>query len=172
MSDSIFEILQYSFPTLVSGFIAYYLFSNYLRSENRRQQIELIRDKKKEMLPIRLQAYERMTLVMERINPSKLLIRIIPTSEGKELYSQKLIISIEQEFEHNLSQQIYISAACWSALVAAKNATIRIIVSSTKEKEVKSSHELRETILKKMIESEPPSNTGIAFIKEEVKELF
>ncbi|MCK5814774.1 MAG: hypothetical protein KAH07_02405 [Flavobacteriaceae bacterium] len=172
MTDNILEILQYSIPALVSGFVAYYFFNTYVHSENRRQKIELIRDKKKEILPIRLQAYERMTLVMERINPSKLLIRITPTSGDKELYKQKLLINIEQEFEHNLSQQIYVSEGCWTALVAAKNATSRMIVSSYKDNNVASSQELREAILKKMIETAPPSNTGIAFIKEEVKEFF
>ena len=172
MTENILEILQYSIPALVTGFVAYYFFNTYVHSENRRQKIELIRDKKKEILPIRLQAYERMTLVMERINPSKLLIRITPTSEDKELYKQKLLISIEQEFEHNLSQQMYVSDACWSALVAAKNATSRLIVSIAKDSKINSSQELREEILKKMIETTPPSNTGIAFIKEEVKELF
>ena len=172
MSDTIFEILQYSFPTLVSGFVAYYLFSSYLRSENRRQKIELIRDKKKEMLPIRLQAYERLTLFMERINPSKLLLRITPTSDDTELYVQKLLISIEQEFEHNLSQQIYISDSCWNALIAAKNATRSLIIATAKKPQTINANQLREVILKKMTDSNAPSNTGMAFIKEEVKELY
>ena len=95
MTDTFFEVLQYGVPSLVTGIVAYYFFNTYLKSENRRQKIELIRDRKKEMLPIRLQAYERLTLFMERINPSNLLVRVLPTSEDKELYVQKLLVSIE-----------------------------------------------------------------------------
>ncbi|MDT0552042.1 hypothetical protein [Urechidicola vernalis] len=172
MEEAILELIPYSAPALVTGLVAYYFFNDYLKSENRKQKIELIRDKKKEILPIRLQAYERMTLFMERINPSKLLVRVTPTDENKELYTQKLLLSIEQEFEHNLAQQIYISEACWNALIAAKNATRNLVMSSSNKTEVKSAQDLRETILKTMVDSSAPSNTGIAFIKEEVKELY
>jgi hypothetical protein len=70
-------------------------------------------------------AYERMTLFMERINPSQLMVRIVPLSENKTRLSNFVIAQIEQEFEHNLSQQIYISEKCWSIIVTAKNATIK-----------------------------------------------
>ena len=172
MTDTFFEVLQYGVPSLVTGIVAYYFFNTYLQSENRRQKIELIRDRKKEMLPLRLQAYERLTLFMERINPSNLLVRILPTSEDKELYVQKLLVSIEQEFDHNLSQQIYISESCWNALIASKNATRSLIINTSKETKIVSSQELREAILKKMTKTSPPSITGLAFIKEEVKELY
>jgi hypothetical protein len=172
MEDLIFDLIPYLIPSVVTGFVAYYFFNTYIQSENRRQKIELIRDKKKEILPIRLQAYERLTLFMERINPSQLLIRILPTSDDKELYVQKLLISIEQEFEHNLSQQIYISESCWNAMIAAKNATRSLIISTSKETKISSSQQLREHILKKLVEMVPPSITGLAFIKEEVKEMF
>ena len=172
MEDIIFDLIPYLIPSIVTGFVAYYFFNTYIQSENRRQKIELIRDKKKEILPIRLQAYERLTLFMERINPSQLLIRILPTSDDKELYVQKLLISIEQEFEHNLSQQIYISESCWNAMIAAKNATRALIISTSKETKISSSQQLREHILKKLVEMVPPSITGLAFIKEEVKEMF
>lgn len=172
MEDIIFDLIPYLIPSIVTGIVAYYFFNTYIQSENRRQKIELIRDKKKEILPIRLQAYERLTLFMERINPSKLLLRITPTSEDTELYVQKLLISIEQEFEHNLSQQIYVSDSCWNALIAAKNATRSLITVSAKEPESSNANELRGIILKKMTDTNAPSSTGMAFIKEEVKELF
>ncbi len=77
--------------------------------------------------PYDLQAYERMALFLERITPSNLLIRISPISSNKEDYETLLIQNIEQEFEHNLSQQIYVSDKCWSIINAAKNATIQLI---------------------------------------------
>ena len=55
-----------------------------------------------------LQAYERLTLLMERINPSQMMVRISPLSDDKTDYQNLVIAQIDQEFEHNLSQQIYV----------------------------------------------------------------
>jgi hypothetical protein len=64
---------------------------------------------------------------MERINPSQLMVRIVPFQKKKNDYQNFVIAQIEQEFEHNLSQQIYISEKCWSIIVTAKNATIQMM---------------------------------------------
>lgn len=172
MNEKIIEILSYTIPSIVTGLVAYYFFSTQFRKEQNRENFKLVREDKKQMLSMRIDAYERMTLFMERINPSKLLIRVIPTSEDKELYVQKLIQSVEQEFEHNLSQQIYISEECWSVLVTSKNATTHIVKKTAEDNRVTNAQELREAILKRMIEGKPPSTTGLIFIKEEVKEMF
>lgn len=172
MEDILLEVLQYAAPSLVTALLAYYFFLRLAKSEDFKNKLELLKEGKKATMPNRLQAYERLTLVMERINPSKLLVRITPTDDNKELYVQKLLVSIEQEFEHNLSQQIYISEGCWNALIASKNATRNLILEVSKNATIQSSQNLREAVLKKMIDTNAPSNTGIAFIKEEVKEFF
>ena len=172
MIEKIIEILSYTIPSIITGLVAYYFFSHQFKKEQSRENFKLLREDKKQMLSMRIDAYERMTLFMERINPSKLLIRVTPTSEDKELYVQKLIQSVEQEFEHNLSQQIYISEECWSVLVTSKNATTHIVKKTAEDNRVTNAQELREAILKRMIEGNPPSTTGLTFIKEEVKEMF
>ncbi|MDC9724146.1 MAG: hypothetical protein PSN34_15440 [Urechidicola sp.] len=172
MEDILMSIISYTAPSIVVGIVAYYFFLRLSKSEEAQKRFDLFKEDKKVTLPVRLQAYERMTLVMERINPSKLLIRITPTSEDKELYVQKLVQSIEQEFEHNLSQQIYISEKCWNVLMTSKNATSHIIKKTAENSELKSAQELREAVLQKMIDGNPPSQIGLTFIKEEVKELF
>ncbi len=168
----IIDIVSYTIPSIVTGLVAYYFFSYQFKKENNRENFKLVRADKKLLLNARLQAYERMTLFMERINPYKLLVRVTPTDDNKELYIHKLVQSIEQEFEHNLSQQIYISEECWSVLITAKNATSHIITKTAEQKEIITSQDLREAILKRMVKGNPPSNTGLSFIKEEVKSLF
>lgn len=172
MKEQIIEILSYTIPSIVTGLVAYYFFSYQFKKEQNRENFKLLREDKKQLLNMRLQAYERMTLFMERINPSKLLVRVTPTDDNKELYVQKLVQSIEQEFEHNLSQQIYISEECWSVLVTSKNATAHIVKKTAEDSSITSAQLLREAILKRMVEGNPPSTTGLTFIKEEVKELF
>ena len=110
-----------------------------------------------------------MTLYLERINPSKLILRINSVNNDKEAYLQSLINTIELEFEHNLAQQIYISEKCWSVIITSKNATIHILKKTAKLNTVSNAQELREAILKRMLETPPPSTTALAFIKDEVR---
>ena len=84
---------------------------------------------KKDTLPLRIQAYERLMLFCERINIEQLVYRIRePNMKVKSLQSA-LMIAVQQEYEHNLSQQIYVSGKLWKILELAKNETLNIIVS-------------------------------------------
>jgi len=167
--SKIIELLSYTIPSVVTGFVAYYFFLTHTNNEERKLKLMLLQENQKQALPIRLQAYERMTLFLERINPSKLLVRITSINNDKDSYVQSLISSIEQEFEHNLAQQIYITEKCWSVIITSKNATIHIIKKIAKQNTISTAQELREAVLKRMIDSSPPSTTALAFIKEEVK---
>ncbi|WP_179346527.1 DUF7935 family protein [Winogradskyella ursingii] len=159
-------------PAIVVGLIAYYFFKQHIENERSRRRYLLHRDVHKETLPIRLQAYERMSLFLERISPSKLLTRINPTSSDKDNYESLLIASIEQEFEHNLSQQIYVSDECWNIITAAKNATIQLIRKANMQEKTDSANKLREIVLTELMEKPAPSSTALSFIKQEVGELW
>ncbi|SNR34213.1 DUF7935 family protein [Lutibacter flavus] len=170
--NRIIDLLSYTIPTIVTGFVAYYFFKNYTASEVRKLKITLLKENQKHSLPIRLQAYERMTLFLERMNPSNLLLRVTSINNDKDAYLQSLINTIEQEFEHNLSQQIYISDKCWNVIIASKNATMQIIKNTADDSIITNAQELREAILKRMLNTSPPSTTALSFIKNEVKSFM
>tara|TARA_R110001583_G_scaffold21479_2_gene81631 strand:+ start:7227 stop:7748 length:522 start_codon:yes stop_codon:yes gene_type:complete len=170
--NKIIELLSYTLPTVVTGFIAYYFFKNYTASEVRKMNISMLKENRKHSLPIKLQAYERMTLFLERMNPSKLLLRVTSINNDKDAYVHSLINTIEQEFEHNLSQQIYISDKCWNVIIASKNATMQIIKNTAVDVSISNAQELREAILKRMLDTSPPSTTALSFIKDEVKSFM
>ena len=113
-----------------------------------------------------------MALFLERVNPSNLLLRVSPLSNDKIQYQQLLAASIEQEFEHNLAQQIYISDECWNVIKTAKSTTIQIIRTTANDPDVADADKLREIILTSLLQKSSPSETGMAFIKNEVSELF
>lgn len=171
-SERIIDLFLFAIPTLITGFIAYYFFKEHTKNEDGRRRFLLHKDMQVNTLPIRLQAYERMALFLERITPSKLLIRMNPTSSNKEDYESLLIVSIEQEFEHNLSQQIYISDDCWSIISAAKNATIQLIRKASLLEKTDTANKLREVILTEMMEKRAPSDAALSYIKQEVSELW
>ena len=171
-SDRIIDLFLFAIPSLITGIIAYYFFKEHTKNEDGRRRFLLKKELQVNALPIRLQAYERMALFLERITPSKLLIRVVPTSSNKDDYEALIIQSIEQEFEHNLSQQIYISEKCWNIINAAKNATIQLIRKASLLEKTDTANKLREVVLTEMMERRSPSDAALSFIKDEVADLW
>lgn len=171
-STKLIELASYTLPAIITGLVAYNLFKSYFKDQQNTRRWLLQKDNRKDTLPLRLQAYERMTLFMERINPSQLLVRITPISDDKNEYANYVIAQVEQEFEHNLAQQIYISDECWSIITTAKNATIQMIRVASKNEKVADANQLREIILSDLLEKQSPSSAALAFIKNEVGQLW
>lgn len=172
MEQQLIDLLMYSIPALITGAIAFLFFREHTDNENNRRNFLITKDLQKEAFPIRLQAYERMSLFLERIAPSKLLTRIHPTSSNKEDYENLLVATIEQEFEHNLSQQIYVTDQCWNIIIAAKNATIQLIRKANMNEKTDTANKLREVVLTELMDKPSPSKAALSFIKQEVGELW
>lgn len=171
-SNKIIEILAYTIPSIITGSVAYYLFNSYFKDQQNSRRWLLQKDAQKQALPIRLQAYERITLYLERISLTNLLIRVTPVSNDKHDYENLIIAQIEQEFEHNLTQQIYMSDECWTIVTTAKNATIQMIRKANMSDRVDSADKLREVILNDLFDKQSPSSAALSYIKREVSELW
>ncbi|WP_196890054.1 hypothetical protein [Aureivirga sp. CE67] len=168
----VIDIIGYTVPAIVTAGASYYIMASFLKNDEKRRKFELLQEGQNTALPLRLQAYERMTLFLERISPNKIVMRIQPISEKKEDYLNLLVQNIEQEFEHNLTQQIYLTKECWNAILTTKNTTIHLLKKATANVEVKNAQQLREEVLKLMIEGESPTTTGLAFLKNEVSMMM
>lgn len=171
-TDKIIEVLMYAIPSLITGGVAYLLFERHFKDQENSRRWILQRENQKHALPLRLQAYERLALFLERINPSKLLIRVAPLSTNKADYQNLLIHHIEQEFEHNLTQQIYVSDELWVTILKAKNTVIQSIRKTTLDDSVTDADKLREKILNDLLESEPATSIALSFLKTELKEFL
>ena len=171
-TDKIIELAFYTLPALITGSVAYYLFVAYFKDQQNTRRWLVQKENQKLSLPIRLQAFERLALYLERINPAKLLIRIAPTSDDKKDYENLIIQHIEQEFEHNLSQQIYVSDNAWTIILTAKNTTIQLIRKSGLNSNYSNSNQLREGILTDLMNIDAPSNSALSFLKSEVSEIL
>jgi len=172
MELDILGLLLYCIPAIVTGAVAFLFFREHIENEDKRRNFLIQKDLQKDALPVRLQAYERISLFLERIKPSKLLLRVQPTSSNKDDYESLLIANIEQEFDHNLAQQIYVTDKCWSITSTAKNATIQMIRKANMSDEVNSADKLREVILTEMMGKRAPSDAALSFIKEEVADIW
>ncbi|WP_299276681.1 hypothetical protein [uncultured Psychroserpens sp.] len=172
MEQQLVNLLMFIIPSLITGAVAYLFFREHVENESRRRDYLIQKDLQKDALPMRLQAYERLSLFLERIKPAKLLVRVNPTSSSKEDYESLLIANIEQEFDHNLAQQVYVTDQCWSITSTAKNATIQMIRKVALSDKVNSADKLREVLLTDMIDKRAPSDAALSFIKEEVSNLW
>lgn len=170
MEEKIFESIAYILPASVTGLTVYFIFRNMLKQQFNILKIHVLSEKKKEGLPIKLKANERMLLFCERIHPSKLVIRIAPISENPKDYANLIVSTIEQEFEHNLVQQLYVSKETWMAVIASKKAIIHKLKQTAEGSS--SASNFRENILNDYSKVLPPTETTIAIIKNEVKKLL
>ena len=152
--------------------MAYYFFKGHTANEEGRRRYLIQKEAQNKILPMRLQSYERITLFLERLDPNKLLIRVKPFSEEISKYEELLIKNIEEEFDHNLTQQIYVSQECWNLVNAAKNATIHIIRQGAMHQKDGTADTMREYLLRNFMEDITPSQKALVFVRKEVSELF
>ncbi|TDS13642.1 hypothetical protein DFQ03_2937 [Maribacter caenipelagi] len=170
-SDQIFQLFAYLIPSVVTGAIAFYFFRMHTNNEEGRRRFLLHKDSQKDTLPVRLQAYERMALFLERIAIPSLVVRVAPQSDDKNAYENLLVKSIETEFDHNLSQQIYMTDECWNIIKAAKSATIQMIRKAAMSN-TETADKLREDILNETMDKTSPSATALSFVKREIGDLW
>jgi len=170
--EQVLSYFAYLLPAIIVGIVAYYFFKGHTANEEGRRRYLIQKEAQNKTIPLRLQAYERLTLFLERIDPNKLLIRVKPYSDELQKYEDLLIKNIDQEFEHNLTQQIYITPECWNLINAAKNATIQLIRQSAMSEKVDNADKLRESLLNHFMGEITPSQKALAYVKKEVKELF
>ncbi len=171
-TTKIIDLLSYTLPSLVTGGVAYYLFNSYFKDQQHTRRWLSQKETQKQALPLRLQAYERLSLFLERINPSQLLLRIAPPSTSKQDYATLLAHQIQTEFEHNLTQQIYVTAETWNMILKAKNSTVQMIRKNAIREDIADANKLREAIMIELTEVEAPSSIAISFIKEELKNVL
>ena len=168
----ILELLSYTLPAIVTGVIALYFFKIHAKNENSRRNFLLRKEKQTVALPLRLQAYERMALFLERISPNNLLVRVMPNTTDKVAYFKRLLTTVEQEYEHNLAQQIYISSDCWNMITTAKNSTLNLMRDVMLEGEVKTAKAMQQTILERISNDEHATQVAMKFVKEEVSKIY
>ena len=108
------------------------------------------------LLPLEIQAHERLLLFVERIKPEGLLMRTPSTGDSIEQVRYALLAGINTEWEHNLSQQIYVDPLVWLATSAARDEVIQLIQTTAAES-ADSTPLYRHLLLKRAAESGLPA---------------
>jgi len=172
--NGILEVLKYLLPALVVFITTWYLVSRYFKSEDTKRQQQLALNNQNLITPLRLQAYERIILYLERINPESLVMRLSKPGINSQQLQNELLAAIRAEYEHNLAQQIYISNQAWEMLKNARNATLQLINATAESlKKEEPAINLSKAILEKVMQEEKnPASDAIVYIKNEINRLF
>ena len=113
----------------------------------RQQQTAAPAQTMRKATPQAIQAYERLIILMERMELSKLVARIAPISDLKQDYANFLIQNIDQEYEFNISQQLYVSEEAWALISTAQQTIIQQILKTSLRKDVNNAEDLRRELL-------------------------
>ncbi len=170
----IFDTLKIVIPSLLVFLTAYFVLKQYLNNDYNKQLLELRRDNNKGALPLRLQAYERITLFLERLNPNSLIVRTHQSGMSARDLQSALLGAIRAEYEHNLTQQLYVSKRSWDVLKSVKEETINMINNATMGLPPQATGmDLSKVILEHVAKQEHnPFDIAVAIVKNEVQKLF
>jgi hypothetical protein len=172
--DIVLEIVKYTLPALIVFLTAFVLIRGFIRSEEQRREKDFTESTQKTVLPVRLQAYERLALLLERISPESLVMRVNQPGMTARQLQNELIASIRAEFEHNLSQQVYISNEGWELIRAARSNVINLVNAAADQvKEDASALTLSQKIFEQVVQlKSPPTQEALEFLKAEIRELY
>jgi hypothetical protein len=168
------DILKITLPALIVFLTAWLVLQNMIRNDQDKRKQELILQNSRTVTPIKLQAYERIVLFLERISLESLLLRVsVQDMTAQQLHSA-MLNAIRSEFEHNLSQQIYMSQQAWEVVRNARSNMIKIINSEAEKLPADSSAmTLSKKLLEKIIELEQePTRAAIDFVKAEIGRMI
>jgi len=172
--DTFLEIIKISVPALLVLITAWFVIRNMLKDDQDRRHQDALLQTVKVLTPIKLQAFERIVLFLERISTESLIIRISKTDMSAQQLHAMMITTIRSEFEHNLSQQIYMSNEAWELVKNAKETTVRLINNVAGELPPNATgEELSRMLIEEVMEMDKePCRLAIDFLKSELARIM
>ena len=145
---AILEIIKLTIPALIVFWTVNTLLRRFLEGQQQLKALEVREKQQQTTIPLKLQALERLSLFCERISVPNLLLRINDPGGGTQAYKVALMLAIQHEFEHNITQQVYVSQQLWSIIKAARDDTVSFIdVVADKLEEQANVVEFRQALL-------------------------
>ena len=125
--EDVIEILKILVPALIVFLAVHLILKQFFDKERSIRQEELKLKMTKDYTPLRMQAYERTVLYMERIDPNNMIMRLHKPGMSARLLHSEMLKAIRDEYVHNMTQQIYISIKAWEGVKTAKEETTKIV---------------------------------------------
>ncbi len=168
------DILKMAIPALIVFFTTWVILNKMIKNDQDKRRQEIILQNSRTVTPIKLQAYERIVLFLERISLESLLVRVSTNDMKATQLHTALLSTIRSEFEHNLSQQIYMSPQAWEVVRNARSNMIKIINREAEQMPVNApAMVLSKQLLEKIMELETePTRAAIDYLKGEISRMI
>lgn len=172
--DKAIELLKISLPAIIVCYAVYLIVRTFVLRELEKIKLEQSFKNTETILPIRMQAYERMCLFLERIAPGNIIPRLNASGLTARELQTIILRDIREEFNHNLSQQIYMSDKAWNSVKLAMETNISLINEAADGLPQEASNmDLARAVFDQAYQSEQDDiNTALAIVKEEIRKLF
>ncbi len=168
------EILKYILPAAVVFIGVYFVMQNFLESEQKKMELKYKSDNLNLVTPVKLQAYERMILYLERIHLSNLVMRVYSAGMSAKNLQTIMLENIRSEYDHNMAQQLYIPTRTWKLVKSAREETVKVINSCAEQlNDDASGLQLSQFILElRGRVDKSPTDVAIEALKKEVNRSF
>jgi hypothetical protein len=172
--ELIIDLLKIVIPCVIVFLGCFLTVRHFLDTEARKRLAEIRLANQGVVTPMRLQAYERLAIFLERIHPHMIVTRVHKSGMSARLLQSELTKVIRTEFEHNLSQQIYMSNHAWEMVKTAKEEITKLVnVAASKLPDTATGVELSQMILQISQQIEKmPTQVALEYIKKEVGQVF
>lgn len=152
----------------------YYVLKNDIQRFFNLKTIEINKESRANILPLRLQAHERLIIFVDRINPANLLVRLHQQGIGIGTLQAGILNEVRSEYQHNITQQLYVDSITWNVVRKLKDDTIAMINNAVQGIPADANGiELSKAILQHMAGiDENPYDLTIELIKKDIQKLF
>ncbi len=124
---TVLEIIKITVPAMVVFAAAYFVLKQFLDNQRVMKQIELKQNQQNTTTPLRLQAYERLSLLCERMALPSMMLRLRKDGTTASQFRSALMLGIQQEYEYNITQQVYVSEQLWEIIKLARDDSMNTI---------------------------------------------
>lgn len=172
--EILFQIALILLPTGAVLFTTMLFLRKQSEKDLRNLQVELKKERQTFFLPNRVEAYQRAVLLMDRISPNSLVMRMHNPGLPAKMMQAELLKSVREEFDHNVAQQIFISPKAWEMVRNSKEEIIKIInVAGSQMSDTSMAMDLSSKIFEISAEvGTLPTEITIEYLKKELQELF
>jgi hypothetical protein len=172
--EYLFYLVLVLVPSAMVFGVAYYFLNKVNTDKALAHTAELRKDRQSHILPMKVEAYQRLILFLERIHPNSIVMRLHNPTKNATLMQHELLEHIRSEFEHNIAQQMFVSPKAWDMVKRAKDDVTQLVHISGKQMDVSSSAtDLSSKLFELTAQVDPfPTDIATRFLKEEFQSMF
>lgn len=172
--DYLFDLFKILIPSVAVVVVVQVMLKNHFDDQKRRDELAVSKANRQDLRPLQMQAYERLILFLERLQPDNLMMRIQrPGMTSRQLHTS-MLKAIRQEYEHNMTQQLYVSPSAWKLVLMAKDEVTKLVnLSSSQLNSEASAIDLASQMVKVISQLEKvPTDVAINGLKLEFQSKF